>query len=258
MVVVGIGCDDVAGHPTTVKWGKRYLELYNNRNPGGYDIAASLWVLPRVKKPKTADLTATWSTSIAERAMVITEVVERNRVDRRAGNNNATATTSPTTSLTPELRAPDDFAIAFFVSEGPEGNDDPGSAEIRDAGVYGSATIGQRAGTNGSPPVSNVTITEAYRLLATASATEGRLVGATSRRWISLIAALGRGRDDLGYGAVSVDDWNDIDDLFEDLDLDVNLAVLKWNAEEGRHEVFLETDVTTRIGYYDGDGWVAG
>ena len=82
------------------------------------------------------------------------------------------------------------YAICFFGSNGPVEDHDAATAEIQDAGVLVPATIGQKAGTTGGGPASNVTCLETYLELTARNPTRGRLVDATSRRWSNVILVL--------------------------------------------------------------------
>lgn len=188
--IVGLGYDDAQGHPTSVKWGNKDLQNKPNaatRNPGTYDIAMSVWILPRVKRSSAHVITATWAGNIVERAMLVGQINDKNRIDVASGNNDGTATAAPVTGLTATLNTATDFAVAYFVSEGPQNNDNAGTAQIKDAGTFTNATGTHRIGTNGTPPVSNVTIQAAFLQLTSTTATEGRLQSATSRKFTSAI-----------------------------------------------------------------------
>ena len=189
-LTVALGYDDAQGHPTSVTWGNRKLKSRISRNPAGYDIAMSVWTAGSIRDTATRAITVTWAGDIVERAMIVTSLEGVNRINQKAGNNDAVATSGPVTGETAGLKVSNDFVLCYFVSEGPDNNDTPGTAEIKDAGTFVAATLGQRAGTNGTPVASNVTIQEAYLSLTACSPTEGRLVGATSRLWTSAVIAL--------------------------------------------------------------------
>ena len=189
-IIVALGYDDAQGHPTSVKWGNRNLKSRISRNPAGFDIAMSVWTAGSVRDTATRDIVATWSGNITERAMVVTAVEGVNKINEKAGNNHAVATTDPVTGGTVSVKAANDFVFCFFVSEGPDNNDTVGTAEIKDVDTFTAATLGQRRGTNGAPPVSNVTVTETFLQLTSCEATEGRLTGATSRLWTNAIITM--------------------------------------------------------------------
>ena len=84
---------------------------------------------------------------LSERAEV-KEVEGKNRIDQAAGANFATATTAPITQTTAALEFDDDFAVCYFVSEGPDTNDTFGTMEILNGGVWTAVEGTQRIGTN--------------------------------------------------------------------------------------------------------------
>lgn len=189
-LVVALGYDDAQGHPTSVRWGNRNLRSRLSRDPAGYDIAMSIWTIGSVKNAGTKDIVATWSGAIVERAMIATQLQGVNHIDERVGNNDSSATTTPTTGLTGVLASLFDYALAFFVSEGPRIADSAISVTIDDAGEPVTATLGQRAGTNGAPPASNVTIQEAYLELTSPFSTQGDLIASDARLWVSGIITM--------------------------------------------------------------------
>lgn len=185
-IVVALGYDDAQGHPTSVKWGNRNLRSRLSRDPGGYDIAHSVWTVGQIKKTGTRDLVATWSGSITERAMLAVELMGTKRIDVRAGNNDSVVTTTPTTGATGAASTMFSFAFAFFVSEGPS-TDTVTSGTIDDDGTPATAASGQRTGTTGAPPASNVTIQEMFLELTSSAASQGDLIVGTERKFISSV-----------------------------------------------------------------------
>lgn len=188
-LVVCLGYDDAQGHPTSVKWGQRNLKSRVARDPAGYDIAMSIWTIGSVRDTATKNVVATWAGNIVERAGVATELEGVNRIDERAGNNDSTTTTTPTTGLTIPLSSRFNYALCFFVSEGPSG-DTVTSGTIHDDGSAATASIGQRAGTVGPAPVSNVTVQETFLELTSPLASQGDLIAGTSRLWVSAIITM--------------------------------------------------------------------
>lgn len=160
------------------------------RNPGTYDIAMSVWHVGSLRDTATRDIVATWAGNINERAMLAVELEGVNRIDQAAGNNESAGTATPTSGTTSPLSSPGNYALAFFVSEGPETNDTVTSATIDDNGSAVTAGIGQRAGTNGAPPVSNVTVQEVFLELTSPLPTKADLVASASRLWTCAIVTL--------------------------------------------------------------------
>ncbi len=250
-LIVGLGYDDAQGHPTEVKWGNRLLRRRIARDPAGIDIAGSLWTVAFVKNTETKDITASWSGNIVERAMFVTQLEGKNRIDVRSGNNDGTATTSPTTGATGVQGKADNFALCMFVSEGPDTNDTPGTAEIMNGGSpnFDAASLGQRAGTNGAPPASNVTIQETYLQLTSSDPTEGRLVGATSREWTSMLLSFTDIRADLSIG---FSDRSAVEQLLDQTSPLVSTAnlVFHFNDDIGRWEAYDVSNLGTLIAVY--------
>lgn len=160
-----------------------------SRNPGTYDIAMSVWTVGSVRDTATRDVVITWAGNIVERAAVAVELEGANRIDQAAGNNEAVGTTTPGTGATSPLSSPGNYALAFFVSEGPS-SDTVTSATIDDDGTAATAGIGQRAGTTGAPPVSNVTVQEVFLELTSPLPTQADLVAGTSRLWTCAIVTM--------------------------------------------------------------------
>lgn len=258
MLLVAGAYDDAQGHPVSSKWGNRLLAnrpASATRDPAAYDIAGSLWLLPRIKRSSSHVVTKTWGSAITERAMLIGEVAGKNRIDLSAGNNDDVATANPVTGTTGTLSAADDFAIAYFVSQGPSG-DTPGNMQILDGGTWTNVTGTQRIGTVGTPPLSNVTIHAGWLQLTSSQATQGRIQTATSRLWISAIVTL-KHADDLAKG-ITTTDMNDVELIFEDAGLDPEDAAYCYNPVDDEWEVFDQADMATRVAHnIAGTGWTA-
>ena len=261
MQIVALGYDDAATgvHPVAT-WGNRILAnrpASATRNPGTYDIAMSVHVLPRVKRSTSHVITGTWQSAIVEKVLACGEIVGKNRIDLAAGNNDSVATANPVTGTTGTLSAADDFAMAFFVSEGPS-NDAAGTMQILDGGTWTNVTGTQRIGTAGAPPVSNVTLQVGWLQLTSSQATQGRIQGATSRLWPSAIVTFAES-DDLRSG-ITPSDASDVDLIFEDHSpaLDPEKAAYVWNSDLNRYEAFETSDMATRIAYFGASGWTAG
>ena len=184
MMVVCVAYDDVQGHPTSVKWGNRDLKRRVARDPADPDIGMSIWTAGRIHRTDTKNVVVTWAGTVVERAMVVTSLSGVNKVSSKTGKNETVATGSPTIGDTAALDSTSDFALAYFCMEGPQSNDTVGTLEVKDAGTFTTATTGQRAGTVGAPPVSNVGIQELYLQLTSCVATNARITGATARKWV--------------------------------------------------------------------------
>lgn len=238
MLVVAIGYEDSQGHPATVQYGNHLLRRkLSKTNASGFGM--SVWIIPRLKKDKTKNITVTWSAAIGARAMFVTELAGFNRVDSKSSKVES-ATTSPATGNTNALLRDNDFALGVFVSEGPVG-DAPGTADIRDKGTFVDASSGQREGTIGGADDSNITIQETFLQLTGPELTRGRLQGATSRDWVSGVLAF-RELNDRTTGVVP-SDVRDVEDILESIVPPPNSKDLffHYNDDADEWEAFIIT-----------------
>ena len=190
--------------------------------------------------------------------MVVGEVEGKNRIDQATGANFATATTAPITQTTAALEFDDDFAVCYFVSEGPDTNDTFGTMEILNGGTWTAVEGTQRIGTNGAPPLSNVTVTCGWLNLTSTQGTQARLTGATSRLWTCAVVTWKAGLDT--KAAISPSDFDDVEQIFAAHTpiLDPEDAAYWFNPVDDQFEVYDKSDMTTRIGYWDGGDWITG
>lgn len=198
MLIVAVVYDDANGHPTSVTYGNRKLKLKISRDAGAIDIGMSVWIAPKIRDDATRDVTVTWSSNIVEKAMLITSVEGINRVSDKKGNNETIATATPTTGVTSTLEDSTLFAMCYFAGEAPEG-DIVTLPEIKDNNVWTAATVGQKVGTVGAPPASNVLLQETYLQLTSNVATEGRITNDAARLWSNAILVFRNSFDTLNY-----------------------------------------------------------
>lgn len=189
-LVVCVAYDNAEGPPTSVTWGNRPLKRRVNRDPGTPDIGMSVWTAASINRTKTEDVVCTWSGNILERVMVVTSLEGVNKINEKKGADETVDTADPATGLTDHMDSVSDLALAYFAMEGPAANDTVGTLEIRDAASFATATTGQRDGTAGAPPISNVGIQEFYLDLTSCIATNARITGATSRKWCCAIVTM--------------------------------------------------------------------
>jgi hypothetical protein len=190
MIVVGLCFDNSAGDPTSVTWGGIPLRLKIKRENNVAGMTTALFLRRRVRNGGNNDIVVTWPGNIQARAMFVTVLRGVNSVDDASGNIENPATTDPVTGTTTVLEFPNTFAMGVFGSEGPP-SDLSGVAEIQNDGVFQPATEGQRVGTAGGGPNTNVTVQEVFLPLDSNVATQGRLVGADNNRWANLISVFG-------------------------------------------------------------------
>ena len=181
MLHCAIGYDSGSGEPVSVKWGRHILnERIANADFGvvcrqyGKEILGT--------ESRTHDLVFTWETTApTAKAAFATQWANAYRPDRKSGAGQS-ASGSPSTGTSLETRFRGEAFIGAMVSEGPS-SDAAGTPS-------NSWTAGQRIGTVGAPPVSNVTIQEIYFIQADNDVTqtvEGAITGATARDWSSTL-----------------------------------------------------------------------
>lgn len=178
-IIVGLSFVSTLGDPDTVKWGFRELKKVISRSQSG--MTTALYILRYINNNATRDIVATWSGSIAAKAMFVTMIEGAQVEDETQGNTN-TATANPGTGTAVTTNVADTMHIAAFGSRGPD------SDTVGTVGV--GHTSGQRIGTTGAPPASNVTIHETYELLTATGNVRSAKTGATSRDWANVIVAL--------------------------------------------------------------------
>lgn len=179
LIVVGTGYETDAGI-TSVNWGNsRDFKLVAQSGVTQGDTRNRLYRL-RAKRTATRDVDITWAGTMSARAMFVSSLTDVGRKDV-GQTNTQTATGSPATGSAVTSTVADTISIASFVSLGPL-NDTPGTAGV-------GHTLGQRDGTNGAPPTSNVTIQETYEILSATGNVRATLSGATARDWANTIIA---------------------------------------------------------------------
>jgi hypothetical protein len=153
--------------------------------------------------------------------------------------SDAPDTTSDTSTIA------DTISIAAFCSKGPEADD---------AGTAGSGhTGGQRVGTSGAPPTSNITLHETFEILSSTGTIQATKTGATSRDWASVITAFHAST--IHRQGITPTDYNAVIEKFESSALDFNDAAFRFNDELDRWEVYDVTDIGTLIAH-SADVWV--
>ena len=158
--------------------------------------------------------------------------------------NTQDAATDPATGSAVTTTAADTIHIAAFGSRGPS-SDTVGSVDV-------GHTSGQRVGTTGTPPVSNVTIHETWELLTSTGNCRSHKTGATSRDWSNIIMAL---RSDTWIRqGLTPTDFALVEIKFDSLGKDYPTAFFQWNHALDRFEVFEESDFNTVIAH-SANGW---
>lgn len=183
-IIAVVAFDNSQGEPTVTWKGKPFRLVPGTvRANAGTGKSVGEW-RKRVRKSSVAphpDVVATFDVAIAAR--VIGVVVVKGASKKDVNTDNAQdATGAPTTGAAVVSNVADTLSIAGFMSAGP-GTDTAASS----AGA--GHTLGQRAGTTGAPPASNVTLQMTYEILAATGNIRATLSGATSRDWAATIAA---------------------------------------------------------------------
>lgn len=177
-LVVGVGYDTGQGAPV-VTWGNRELSQIKLQSQSG--AAVALYLLRHINNTNTRTITCTWSGAIVAKALFATAVggVKIQDVSQSAGQ---VADADPATGAAVQSTQPDTIQIAAFVSQGPPA-DTVGTVNL-------GHTSGQRAGTAGAPPASNITIHETFEILTATGDVRATKTGATARNWANAILAI--------------------------------------------------------------------
>ena len=179
-LIVGLCYDNSAGAPTSIKYGKRDLVELKRRANAGTGFTVALWRAAYLRHGTERNIVATWSSAILARAMFALYLDEAGLtdVDQSAEQD---ATTSPATGTAVTTTEANTIHIAAFMANGPD-NDTAATANL-------GHTIGQRIGTAGVPPVSNITLQETYETLTATGDCRATLTLTTARDCAAVIVA---------------------------------------------------------------------
>lgn len=165
--------------PSSVKAGTKNLAKVIHRIDAGKGFGAAIYYKRIIRNGNTRDIVATWASSIAAKVMAVITVSEPLIFFEGAGNIQNTA--SPTTSqAASDLPVHNCFHLGGFLSEGP-GSDAAPTLSV-------DWTAGQRDGTTGSPPASNLTLMEGYKTGRCIDAEEMDSSGSASRDFCNVLA----------------------------------------------------------------------
>lgn len=180
-LIVGVAFDNSQGEPVVTLRNKELHVVAGSKQANAGTGFSVMLFRKIVHKTGTRDVTATWGAAIGARAMFVTAVDEASIKDV-GQKNEQDGTGAPATGTAVTSTAADTISVAAFASVGPSSDT---------AGTAGAGhTLGQRVGTTGAPPVSNVTIQETFEILSATGNIRATLSGATSRDWASTIVAL--------------------------------------------------------------------
>lgn len=223
-LVVGATYDAGQGAPV-VTWGNRTLSQIVTRSQSG--AATALFLLRHINEDRTRTITCTWSGAITAKAMFATQVEGVKIQDVSTGAAEA-STADPTTGTAVTSTQPDTIQIAAFGSQGPSTDT---------VGTIGEGhTVGQRAGTTGAPPASNVTIQETYEILTATGDVRSTQTTATARTWANVVLAIRESfRRSQGIGP---SDQQPVEAIFETAGLDANDICYQFNPGSDEWEAF--------------------
>lgn len=241
--MLSVGTLAVAGvAPTSVTWGNRELSRLIGRTQSGMTVDA--WILRHINNTATRTITATWAAANPGKVMIATALDGVNVLDVSQGNTQ-TATTDPATGTAVTTTVAATFHLAYFASRGPE-TDTVGTVGV-------GHTSGQREGTTGAPPVSNVTLHETWEELTATGNTRSAKTGATARDWANVIVALKAGSQQNRHG-ISAADMIAVEAKFHAVSKDFGKAVFWFSDTDGRFEAYEDSRLTTLV-CHEGNGW---
>lgn len=175
---VGLGFQGTTP-PATVKWGGRQLSKVGQRLHSTPAFGCAVYQARRIINTDTRDIVATWASAL-DAKVLLALTLDTPHVKDEIIRAVQTGSTAPSVGPLAEMDRSDEFALGILCSEGPQNNDTPPT-------LAGGWTAGQRIGTNGPPPVSNVTILEGYQQLTSSPGVTLSGTGATSRDWCSVL-----------------------------------------------------------------------
>ena len=243
LLLVGIGYDTGQGAPA-LAWGNQDLELAEAVSGGG--LACRVFSFHRRKGTKSKDLVATWSTGPTAKAMVAVKVTEVEAIEL-AFSQAETDTTDPDAGTAQATTTAAAFCFGIVATEGPL-NDTAGT-------VQNGYTAGQRAGMNGAPPVSNITVHELFKILAATESTTAAKTGATSRDHCSVLTTWRAGRDN--RMGVTPTDLSEMRRIFDNAtpELKRRNHAFHWNGKLDQWELYdIDLSGGTLVATSDPDG----
>lgn len=232
-LVVGVAYDTGQGAPI-VTWGNRVLDQIVTRAESG--AATALFLLRHINNTRTRTITCTWGGAIVAKAMFATMVEGAKVQDVSAGATSA-ATADPNTGIAATSTVPNTIQISAMASQGPSSDT---------VGTVGDGhTSGQRAGTSGASPTSNITIHETFEILSATGDVRASKTGATSRSWANVILAV---KESLRFRqGITPSDLRDAEIFFDTAGANWRDHGFRFNAVLDQWEVYDVTDIGTLI-----------
>lgn len=182
LVVVVAWKDGGQSDKPTIKFGNKDLKFVTGSEASTGDTFIREY-RKKIRKAKTRDISITWTNAKAARCMFATQITEASKKDVNAGRGQ-TAQTTPATSTpgaAPNTTVANTIQIAGFAIRGPS-TDATGTAGA-------GHTAGQRVGTTGAPPASNITLQETYEILTATGAARSTVTLTTARDVASTVVA---------------------------------------------------------------------
>jgi hypothetical protein len=241
-LVVSAGYDNAQTAPLTVVHGGRSLRLKVQRDNAANGFHASMWIKGGYKKNVTGTVVLTWASAIGKRAAAASSYNFTSKSDGNKRNLDADST-SPDTGLG-ETMTQLALVVANFVSEGPSSDHVGHTADTLDAGTFQTAGIGQKVGTTGAAPISNITVIETWLELTSTQASRSRLQGATNRNWISQCVALIT-KPESWQSAIAPSDIEAVEQLISDAGGNPDDAMFSFSEETGLWEAYEQSSKGT-------------
>lgn len=181
-LVVGVAHDPVA--ITTVKWGTTDLVKDREETFAG-NVQGSIWSLHNASA-STQTITVTFDSAITAKALFAIQVVaDKGPILTDVFTSAQGTSASPSSGSAGSQTYQGEFAVGLIGTEGPLGDS---------AGTWDSSySNGQRNGTTGSTPDTNITISEGYYTTQIATGTTASKTGITSVDWVALVVTYKEG-----------------------------------------------------------------
>lgn len=203
-IVVGLGYDSGSGAPV-ITWGGNTLEDDITEAFGGVvSKISSFYKAGGVNQ--TLDVTATWTTTApTAKTMWVEQFTGANALEAGTASGAGGTGTSPASGAK-TTKFYDEIHIGNIVTEGPS-SDTIGT-------VSNGWTNGQRVGTTGAPPASNVTSHGIFLLSELPGSAEAAKTGITSRDWSATMITYRLGGHPEGVDIGSMQEtWDDLRNL---------------------------------------------
>lgn len=237
-------CYDAGVGAPAVKWGQRRLKLIKAKTANGITTRL-VGMTYNGNSSRTRNIVATWtSTAPTAKTMFATML-------KGVGVPDVQVSQAEAASADPDSGAPqmttyaDEICIGAFGSEGPV-------ADTKGA-IQNGYSDGQRVGTTGAPPASNVTIHEVYKVLTETESTAAAKTGATARNWCTVLVTF-RSATLIKHG-ITPSDYARVAEYCEANNLDLADVVFFWNGDDDRWEFYTIDLSTGTLKLHQGNGW---